>query len=232
MVPRPAKQTRADVVRNQMRGDILAGRLKPGERLMFPNLCERYGASVGVTREALTWLISQGLVRSQPHHGHIVTPLSPEDLDELTTARVAVEPSVLRSAIARGDVQWEAHVVSAHHLLARTPRADADDPARASDAWGAAHTAFHDALFSGSRNERLLAVTRSLAVEACLYWRWAVPLEDTESVAAEHEAIFEAAVSRDADRAAELLAAHIASTAQLLISHADEQPVGAAVGAA
>ena len=47
---------------------------------MFPDLCKRYGASVGVTREALASLAAEGLVLAQPHQGYVVRPLSPEDL--------------------------------------------------------------------------------------------------------------------------------------------------------
>ncbi|WP_286278813.1 GntR family transcriptional regulator [Naasia aerilata] len=68
------KKTMAIEVRERMRSDILAARLVPGQRLMFADLSERYGVSVGVTREALTWLSSQGLVQASAHQGYIVTP--------------------------------------------------------------------------------------------------------------------------------------------------------------
>ena len=57
----------------------------------------------------------------------MVTPLSEEDLADLTTARLEIEASSSASAVLDGDVAWEAQVVSAHHVLARTPLADPDD---------------------------------------------------------------------------------------------------------
>ena len=219
----PEKQTRATAVRRKMRDDILAGRLRPGQRLMFPDLCERYEASVGVVREALTSLVSDGLVRAQAHQGHIVTPLSHADLAELTIARTTIEPLVLRRSIANGDVQWEARLVAAHHVLSRTPRYDADDPQRGSDEWAAAHEEFHEALFAGCDNSRLLRTTRNLAEEAALYRRWSVPLEANRDVAGEHDELLAAAISRDADLAAERLCEHIARTAELLITHSEDE---------
>ena len=71
----PPKRTMAIDVRERMRSDILSARLVPGRRLLFADLSDRYGVSVGVTREALTWLSSQGLVQSSAHQGYIVTPL-------------------------------------------------------------------------------------------------------------------------------------------------------------
>src|SRR3954469_24687574 len=135
-----------------MRDDILNGRYRPGDRLMFPGLCKRYGASVGVTREALASLAAEGLVQTEAHQGYVVRPLSPEDLTELTAARVALEPMVLRQSIADGDVEWESRVVASHHVLLRTPRERAEDPLRITNEWAEAHEAFHAALFSGCTN--------------------------------------------------------------------------------
>jgi DNA-binding GntR family transcriptional regulator len=218
------KQTLAELVRRRIRGDILAGRLRPGEKLAFADLCETYEASVGVVREALTWLAGQGLVKAQPHQGHIVSPLSADDLAELTQARMLIEPLVLRQSIEHGTVDWEARVVGAHHVLSRTPRTDPDDARRASEEFIAAHERFHAALFSGCSNARLLRITDGLAQEAALYRRWSVPYEDDRDVAAEHEALVAASVGRDPDRAEELLRAHISTTAELLLQVSESAP--------
>ncbi|MFN8224767.1 MAG: GntR family transcriptional regulator [Gaiellales bacterium] len=218
------KQTRADQIRRRIRGDILSGRLLPGEKLATADLCETYDASVGVIREALTWLVSQGLVRTQAHHGHVVVPLSADDLAELTAARVLIEPVVLRLSIEQGSVDWEVRAVGAHHRLARSPREDPADPRQASEEWIAAHEAFHEALFSGCENGRLLGITAGLAQAAALYRRWSVPYEEHRDVAAEHEALLAACVGRDADRAAELLRAHISTTAELLTTVSQATP--------
>jgi DNA-binding GntR family transcriptional regulator len=217
------RETRADDVRRRIRGDILACVFRPGERLQFPLLCERYGASVGVVREALASLSSQGLVRTQPHQGHIVSPLSYDDLAELTTARVLIEPVVLQSAIEQGSVEWEARVVAAHHVLSRTPRTPPGDPAHVSEEWAPAHEAFHEALFSGCTNDRLLSITRGLSHAAALYRAWSMPLEATRDVAAEHQGLVDAALARDVPLARERLREHIERTAQLLFTHVDSE---------
>jgi DNA-binding GntR family transcriptional regulator len=65
-------------------------------------------------------------------------------------------------------------------------------------------------------------MTQMLATEAALYRRWSPSVESDRDVAAEHTALVEAVTERDADRAADLLVAHIAHTAQLLITHSHE----------
>lgn len=223
----PAKDTMAVAVRDRMRADILGARLKPGQRLMFSELSERYGVSVGVTREALTWLSSQGLVKAVAHQGYMVTPLSLAELDELTEARLLIEPLVLRQSIERGDTDWEGHIVAAHHVMSRTPSsAEGSDPNDdvAQDAWAEAHAAYHEALFSACRNARLMQIVQTFAESAALYRRWSVSLGHINTHAAdEHRALLEHSLAREADAAADVLRTHISHTRQMLKEYVEEE---------
>ena len=222
--------TRAERAHQQLREDILGGQLTPGQRLKFPELSQRCEASVGVIREALARLAAEGLVRAQPHLGYVVTPLSHEDLAELTTARVALESLVLQHSVQQGDMAWEASAVAAHHMLERTPMTERHDPRRITEAWSQAHEKFHIALLAGCPNRRLVTVACSLRQEAELYRRWSVSLghEPDRDIAGEHRAILHAALERDPELAAERLRDHIAHTAQLLISCAEDEPLARA----
>jgi DNA-binding GntR family transcriptional regulator len=215
--------TRTDGVHARLREDILGGILSPGQRLKFPELCRRYDTSVGAAREALTRLASAGLVRSQAHQGYVVTPLTVEDLAELTVARVEMEGLVLRMSIAEGDVRWEADAIAAHHLLERATYLDPDNPARSTAEWAAAHAEFHVALLAGCGNRRLREVAIGLRDEAELYRQWSITpaLAKGRNVAAEHRAMLDAAVSRDTELAVRLLSEHISLTSKLLTDSAE-----------
>lgn len=218
--------TRAEQIHQLLRTQILGGQWEPGQRLKFPDLSQRCDASVGVVREALARLAAEGFVRTNAHHGYMVTPLSHADLAELTTARVEVESLVLRRSVHAGDMAWEGRIVAAHHVLERTPLQAADSPNRVTDEWAEAHQAFHESLLEACDNKRLLAMAMSLREEAELYRRWSVALGDEphRDIAGEHKAMLDAALSRDADLVAQLLRDHIAHTAQLLISCAEDEP--------
>ena len=127
---------------------------------------------------------------------------------------------MLRSAIAEGDLSWEARLLAAHHILDRTPSVDPDDPLRLSEAWAAAHQEFHQALLDGCANRRLRLIAAGLRDEAELYRRWSLPLGDEpdRDVAAEHRAMLEAALARDAEAADAALREHIEHTTRLLLS--------------
>ncbi len=205
----------------RVRGDILAGRIRPGDRLSPAELRERFGVSLGVIREALTKLAEQKLVVARGGQGFSVVTLSAGELRDLTLVRVDLETRALRLAIERGDLSWEGEVVSAHHRLARTPMRESADPERTSEDWAAAHTAFHEALISACQVPLLLDFCRTLGAATELYRRWSGPaaarLAAQRPVAEEHLAIMEAAVARDADLAAELLAEHYRRTQQMLV---------------
>jgi DNA-binding GntR family transcriptional regulator len=223
---RSAHGTRADETFAAIRADILAGRLAPGEKLKFPDLGRRYGVGVGVLREALTRLVQQDLVRSQPHLGFHVTPLSAEDLTDLTDARVAMECLVLRMSIADGDTPWEADLLAKHHTLERTPQYDASDPERVSDAWSQAHADFHHALLAGCRNARLLNIAASLRDSAELYRSWSqqIARHPNRDVLAEHRTLMELALTRDTEAAVTALARHIGHTTEILLAASEQDP--------
>src|SRR6201999_1825607 len=73
---------------DRLRADLLACRLKPGERLIINQLCQYLDVSLGAVREALSRLSSEGLVIAEPQRGFRVAPISAEDLKDLTAARL------------------------------------------------------------------------------------------------------------------------------------------------
>jgi len=219
MVKSSVPGTRADELYERLRADIFMARLKPGQRLKFPDLCADYGTSVGPAREALTRLTAERLVTLQAHQGYTVASLSADELTDLTAARVELEALAFRRSILFGDDRWESEVVAAHHLLSVRERQAAGGPR--GDSWYLAHEAFHAALLAGCGNRRLVQMTQGLRAEAELYRRWAAPLiaEHERDPAAEHQALADAAISRDAECGVELLRDHIAFTTQMLLSN-------------
>lgn len=215
--------TRQERVYARLRSDILGGRLAPGQKLPFGELCETYEVSVGVAREALHRLAGQGLVRNEPQRGFVVVDLSRRDLQHLTLARREIETLTLRHSIEEGDADWEASVIAAHHRLSRTPFLDDEGGERVSERWAEAHAEFHDTLLVGCANPRLIGIARDLRACSELYRRWSVPLdtEHSRDIAGEHRAIADAAVARDGALAAALLGAHIQRTTDLLLTSRD-----------
>jgi DNA-binding GntR family transcriptional regulator len=212
------------IAHDRLRADLLACRLKPGERLVINQLCERLNVSLGAVREALSRLTSEGLVIAEPQRGFRVAPISAEDLKDLTAVRLEIELLCLKDSIAHGDVRWEAGLVAAQHLLARTPEKASDDPRLLSEAYAAAHRSFHEALVAACKSPWLLKLRALLYDQSERYRRLSIPLAERErDVNSEHKAIADAALARDVPRAASLLTAHLERTSQILLHTAIAQ---------
>ena len=220
-VPGMARQRQgrslAEDVYEAVRADILFGRRLPGSRIQLRDLADEHAVSLSVVREAVTRLASEGLVDATPQRGFHVRSLSLEDLRDLTWVRIQVETLALRESITNGDVDWEADLVSAHHRLTATPTHFEDGTPNVQ--WMAVHGAYHTALCAGAGSVTLERIRRQLfdASELYRYWSATLPTRTVHrNVAEEHRQICEAALARDADRAVELMTAHLDLTARQL----------------
>ncbi len=194
----------------QLRLDTLDRRLIPGERLKPAELAKRLGVSVNVIREALALLAAQNLVRVERNRGFYVTTLSPEARTDLTAARKINEGAALRLAVERGGTDWESEIIAAHHRTATQPVHQPDDPATRTNDWTAAHRAFHHTLIEAAGNHVLLEICQRLSDAAQLYRAWSGRDESGRDVPAEHKALLDAALARQAGRAVAVFEAHIA----------------------
>ncbi|MBJ6135262.1 GntR family transcriptional regulator [Ochrobactrum sp. Q0168] len=214
-------ELRTHAVYEALRADLLESRIRPGERLKFLDLAERFGNSQTVVREALTRLSEEGLVISSPKRGFSVMTLSTSDLIDLTNLRLSVEVGALRSSVKNGDLTWEREVVSAHHVLERTPLPNGTDHG---STWRQRHRDFHAALCSGCGSPRLQKLTSQLRDAAELYRIWSRPsgFHVGRDFAGEHKAIVQAALARDEASAADLLSLHLNRTTHDLLLAAEK----------
>jgi DNA-binding GntR family transcriptional regulator len=162
-------------------------------------------------------------VSAEPQRGFRAAPISPADLADLTLARVEIETLCLRRAITHGDVAWETSLVAAAHQLSRTPPRAPEDPARSNEAWTEAHAAFHNALVAGCGSRWLLHLQSLLYAQSERYRRLSVPFErGGRDVQREHQAILDATLARESDKAVHLLAEHLEITTHILLSGFNE----------
>ncbi|HVW42886.1 MAG TPA: GntR family transcriptional regulator [Amycolatopsis sp.] len=205
---------------DQIRGDIIMGRWKPGERLQMNALAQHYATSTTVIREALTRLTGENFVVFEPNRGFFVPMLSMRELRDLTEVRCVTEKLGIELAIQRGDLGWESELIAAHHQLSRTPRRGADDPDHIAEAWAQAHATFHAKLIAACNVPVLIGFARQLSNSTELYRRWAAPSTAAESrdVENEHAEILAATLARDAELAAELLRRHYETTIDVVFA--------------
>ncbi len=86
---------------DHIRSEIIAGRYKPGDRLIEQSIAAECGVSRVPLREAIRILASEGLVTMFPHRGASVSVLSESELIDLFGARAAIEAMAARNAAKR-----------------------------------------------------------------------------------------------------------------------------------
>jgi DNA-binding GntR family transcriptional regulator len=89
---RPLEKTLLSTrVYNRLRGDIISGRLAPGERLVEMRMASELEVSQGTVREAIKRLSAEGLVLSVPHRGSHVTTVDASEARHAYRIRAALD---------------------------------------------------------------------------------------------------------------------------------------------
>jgi DNA-binding GntR family transcriptional regulator len=87
-----------------LRRAIVAGDLRPGDKVLQEDVAAQIGVSVAPVREALRVLEHEGQVTYLPRRGYFVTELRADDLAEIYALRAVLEERAARHALPRlGD---------------------------------------------------------------------------------------------------------------------------------
>jgi GntR family transcriptional regulator, gluconate operon transcriptional repressor len=155
-------------IADQLREEILDGRLPAGTRLVETDLADRFGVSRGPIRDALADLSRSGLAVDLPRRGTFVSSLTEHDLEEVYVIRRAIEEAAVPLAIARAT---DGDIADMMECLADAEAAYASGDLAV--AWEA-DMAFHRTYCRLSGNGRLLALFDHLASQTVLLMRTAL----------------------------------------------------------
>lgn len=154
------KKTKASVVLNKLRQDLVQGLYSPGSKLQMDDLKKRYKVGYSPLREALFQLTHKGLITIEEHCGFTVTPLSIDCLRDLYQTRMNLEIQALELALVRGDDKWEADVIAKWHLFSKYLQSDTDEID--TEKWNSLQTEYYNTLIGGCRSPWLIKVIDSL----------------------------------------------------------------------
>lgn len=198
----------ADRAYDRVRTDIVFGRLRPGARLRLDRLAKDYGASVSTVREILSRLSSEGLVIAEGQRGFRVTPVSPEGLQDVAAMRLLLETHALPLSFAAGDLEWESRVVAAHYKLAVLERRMLAGETAEMELWKRYDREFHQILIEACGSQTLLDLYAGVFDQYLRYQMVAVVFRG-EVAAKEHKLLLDCALTRNAERACQLLSLHV-----------------------
>ncbi|MEO6199717.1 MAG: GntR family transcriptional regulator [Cryobacterium sp.] len=99
--PEPDREALAEPVYRDLLRAIISGSRGPGTRLKERDLSEHYSVSRVPVRQAIQRLEAEGFVESEPHRGAVVRRVSTNDINQLFDARLCIEPFATRMAAQR-----------------------------------------------------------------------------------------------------------------------------------
>jgi DNA-binding GntR family transcriptional regulator len=91
----------SDEVAGHLRAAIMSGDLRAGSFIRLDETAARLGVSVTPVREALLKLRGEGMVQLEPHRGHVVLPLSRQDVEDIFWVQSTIAKELAFSATQR-----------------------------------------------------------------------------------------------------------------------------------
>jgi DNA-binding GntR family transcriptional regulator len=88
----------SDEVAGHLRAAIMSGALPPGTFIRLDETAAKLGVSVTPVREALLKLRGEGMVQLEPHRGHVVLPLSRQDIDDIFWLQATIAKELAATA--------------------------------------------------------------------------------------------------------------------------------------
>jgi len=238
-LPHP-RGRRADALVDHLIDLIVSGGIRPDQLLPVESaLCEAYGVSRTVVREAIKSLEAKGLLRARQGVGTLVSAeeswnlLDPavlsaivrnderyDVLDQLILVRTSLESSLAREAARRAT---DTDLADLRELMTRL-----DAAVREPEALDDVDVAFHERIMLASGNKLGRAIVHTVHAEARHSPRYVghSTLAHRLDSNRQHRAVLDAIEARDADAAARLMAEHIETSWQQRRPAAPRKPAG------
>lgn len=210
-------QSLVDAIVRQLETAIFSGELAPGERLREQALARTLGVSRGPLREAIRRLEGRKLIERTINIGPRVAQLSPADLQDILVVREALEGMACRCAAERMD---DKELAALKKLLEDHGRQDA---VRAGTGYyqEGKDFDFHFRIIKGSKNERLISMLCNDLYDLLRVYRYKSSTFDgrARDALSEHQAIVDALLARDGDRAEAAMRQHLRRAREQIVKH-------------
>lgn len=209
------KKTMAEEVAAILRARILGGKLVAGEPIRQEHVAKELGVSRIPLREALSQLAAEGFVSLVAHKGAVVAPLSAEEVEELFELREVLEDQLLTRAIKR--------LTAADFALLDRLIEESTGPDGAKR-WGELNWRLHEAMYLPADRPVTMRLLKRVHDNIDRYLRLEIALSQAGRSRGyrEHRALVDACRAGDVEKARDILAVHIRTTADNLVTRLKE----------
>jgi DNA-binding GntR family transcriptional regulator len=198
-----SRGSRAEQIRLALEGEIISGRLKPGDVIDETEIASRFKVSRTPTREAILLLTHSGMVEKLPRKGAVVARIELGRLIHNFELMSELEGISARFA-ARRMTEEEKSALSKTHEASRKALSEGDQ-----DEYYAQSHKFHLRIMWGTHNEALIEVVDRLGIQLVPFRRFQLRYPGrSEANFAEHAEVLSAILSGDSEKAASLFRRH------------------------
>jgi len=211
------KRTLSDQALKIIKERILIGNIPPGTKFVVDNLASEFGISRTPVREALSKLVSMGLVFFDGH-SYVVASYSQRDVVELFAIRRTLEAMAIREASSH-LTDKELYLF---RLMCERTANHIKQKGRNEELMIKLDTEFHKLIYEGSNNIRLKNILYDIREKIWLIHRWGSIMKKVDYVETatieEYLEFLRHLESRDAEKATRLLENHLLTGEQYALS--------------
>ncbi|MFG1779597.1 GntR family transcriptional regulator [Micromonospora sp. NPDC049051] len=197
-----------------LRDRIMSGQLRPGERIRLEEVAQETGLSITPVREALLMLRAEDMVELQPRRGHVVAPLSRQDILDVFSLQGDIAGELAaRVAVSITPAQLD-DLRQQHERLRRAAQA------RQISKVEQLEFEFHRSInrLTDARKLSWLLRTATRYTPSRFY---AANPEWRAGMIADHEALISALEAHDPETVRPVMARHFTDGAERLVKHLD-----------
>jgi DNA-binding GntR family transcriptional regulator len=210
--------TIADVVSRQLVQEIVAGTIRPGERLEEQVLAEKFGVSRSPIRDALRQLGGTGLVEIRPNRSAIVVDLRVEQVQDMYEALGNLEGLCAKFCSQRMTVLERKQLETLHEKSRLAVRK------KDKTAYAELNDQFHDLIHRGSHNATLQSISQELRQRLApfrkpAFFHGSKRLLDSWE---EHDAVVAAILASNSEQASASMAKHLVNSSLNIVSYVEE----------
>lgn len=195
-----------------VRSKLIEARFETGLKMKPEKLRQDYACAASTVREVLFRLASDGFLDFEDQRGFRVVTCNIKSLQELTELRILLEAEGAKRSILLGDIEWEARLTAAHHKLAHIEKKIQSSTMTGPivTSWNNAEWEFHATLLSACGSDLMRQQHK------IIYDRFRQHLLNLKNQhgfrstnLAEHKAIVDAVVARDAQNCSLAISEHL-----------------------
>lgn len=203
-----SNQNLASICFNHIKNDIIQAVLKPNQKLKVAYFQEKYSTAQSAIREALSRLVTCGLVEAVDNKGFRVASISINDINDVYQTFTQIEILALMQAIDKGNQAWHASIVAALYELEQIETKTSKIEFAT---WSLYNSKFHKALISGCNSPLLLTIRNDIYNRFDRYCNIAFSLakKDLSINHAEHRELAQAVISGNKEKTEKIITHHI-----------------------